>query len=146
MNLKMIGLMLVLLALLIIGWYKIGLALTLFIFAWISLIDALISNKKEGYYDAFMKFMNPKFYKKLEGKGEEFVLKNRKWSIRSLYGLSACIFFNSFMMYLIGKMTDDRVSGHNIEVIISIGIVSFIFVVPLIFLNNIILKKARTAD
>ena len=73
MNIKMIGLMLVLLVLLLIGWAKIGLAPTLFICAWIILIEAIIFTIRKDYHDAQMKFLNPKSYKILEGKEEGFV-------------------------------------------------------------------------
>lgn len=144
MNIKMIGLMLVLLVLLLIGWAKIGLAPTLFICAWIILIEAIIFTIRKDYHDAQMKFLNPKSYKILEGKEEGFVLKHRKWSIISLFCSSALMFFISIIIYLTYKMTEDTIPGPNTEGFIGIGIIIFIMVSALILINNIFLKKAQT--
>ena len=146
MNIKMMGLILGLLVLFLIGMIKIGIAPMIFIIAWILLIEAIIFTVKNHYFDAFIKFMNPKTYKILVDKGNEFFQKNRKWNIIGMYGGSAILFLSSFIYYLTGKMTDDTVHKLNTGGLISICIVVFLFSVPLIFINNIILKRAQTAN
>ena len=122
MNIKTIGLMLVLMALLLVLWNEIGTAPFLFIIAWILLIEAIIFTKKKDYFDVFMKFMNPKTYKILVDKGNEFFQKNRKWNIIGMYGGSAILFLSSFINYLTGKMTDDTIPELNTGGLIIIGI------------------------
>ena len=146
MNIKMMGLILGLLVLFLIGMIKIGIAPMIFIIAWILLIEAIIFTVKNHYFDAFIKFMNPKTYKILVDKGNEFFQKNRKWTIIGMYGGSAILFLSSFINYLIDKMTDNLVPRDYTGGLISICIVVFLFSVPLIFINNIILKRAQTAN
>ena len=62
-----------------------------------------------------------------------------------MYGGSALMFFISFINCLTGKMTEDTVPKLNTGGLSSIGIAVFLFSVPLIFINNIILKRAQTA-
>ena len=63
-----------------------------------------------------------------------------------MYGGSALMFFISFINCLTGKMTEDTVPKLNTGGLSSIGIAVFLFSVPLIFINNIILKRAQTAN
>jgi hypothetical protein len=137
MKIKTIGLLIASLSLLFIGFGTIGIAKVFSIMAVLFLIMAIVFTINNEYYDAFTKFVNPRMYSLIEGKSDEFVRRNRKWSIIGFYALAALSFIN-------GLITSRNTAlKFSITPLLGFGILAWIVIGILI--SQYLLKKAQTA-
>jgi hypothetical protein len=128
------------------GLGTIGIAPTFFIDALLFLIMAILFTIKNRCFDTYTKFINPKMYKMCEEKGEEFVRKNRKWSILGFYGIAVVMFLNGFIFLLPSNITGHAVFKFNIEIFIGTGIIAFFMAAAAFLISKYILKRTQTVE
>ena len=141
MRVHSVLLVLILLILMIAGYYFLGIGISMIILSFLLFTQATLFAIRIDYYERYFKYMNPVSYNNYKEKGQVFFQKLVKVNYFSLYALSIITFLNGLLQFNISRKV-----GYMLEVkyIIWMGVCGlFIFAVVFI-IDRIASKKAKS--
>ncbi len=145
MNVKQVGIFLLLLLSMSLLYSILGPGITILILAIIFFSLTILFTFKIESYEKYLKFMNPRLYNAYKEKGSDFMRKKRITNIISYYILSALTGFNAFMQIkVINKINTKLLFSFNEFLPFALVVLVVAFVINYICVY--IAKKSKTAN
>ncbi len=129
----------ILLLIAILMYSTIG-AMTVFLFAILSFVQATMFSIKGEYYDKFLEFTNPRLYTAYNEKGNDYLKKKRKMNIIGYYILSVVWGY----YYFDNRRWIDTMEN-NFSINIPAILIGLVFAISVYYLTIMVAKKSKTA-